>query len=226
MRCSLLWLAAILLLPMAQAQAQFWTVQTAAFQDYRQALSQVDQLLDLGFDAYSEFTMSNGQQYSRVRIGCFAGRSAAEAFASDLSGAVTAEAVPQPLSEGASVTACVDWDVGFVKPREWSIERRRPDILFRVEVGGQVGFLRHTGAGWEFTHSSPAPLLAPAEQSVDFVEVEIGGVTLVQARPRGGDPVNACGGQLLWQSGRVAVVERSDSVIACVVDYSPPVGSP
>ena len=210
----------------AIGQGERWTVQTAAFQDYRQATSQIDQLEALGFDAYTEFAMSGGQQYTRVRIGCFHGRAAAAEFAGRLAGAITAEAVPQPLGETATPAACVEWDVGFIKPEAWTIVRRQPDILFRVEVGGQVGYLRHAGEEWQFSHTAPAPATPEPASSATFREVRVGGVTLVQARLGDGNRVNACSGDLLWQHGYTAVVEGPDSVLACVVDDSPPGRSP
>lgn len=226
MRARALCTFVLLLLGTALAQADLWTVQTAAYQDYRQASSQIDELLNLGFDAYSEFAMSGGNQYARVRIGCFTTRAAAEAFASDMRGNVTADAVAQPLSVGAAVEKCVEWDVGFLKPQVWDTVRRVPDVLFRVELGGQAGYLQHAGSGWRFAHSPPVPVDPASRDSSRFSEVRFGGINLVQARLDNGEQLNACTGDLLWQSGLTAVVERSDSVIACVVDEFPHGGSP
>ena len=228
MKRRLLCLTASLLLSASFAQGSRWTVQTAAFQDYRQASSQVEQLLDLGFDAYTEFAMSGGQQYARVRIGCFEDRAAAEAFAQAMRGSVTADAAAQPLSEGAVPRTCVEWDVGFLKPQVWSIERNRPDILFRVELGDQVGYLRHAGAAWQFTHTAPATSQPPVAGRSTFGSRPIGGVPFLQARLEGNRRINACVGELLWQSGLIAVVERPEAVIACrvkMIDESPPAES-
>lgn len=203
-----------------------WTVQTAAFQDYRQASSQIAQLVDLGFDAYGEFVMREGRQFTRVRIGCFTDRAAAEAVALELKGNVTAEAAAQPLSERVSYKACVEWDPGFLKPQEWRTLRQGEDIVFRVELGGQVGYLQHDGSGWEFGRTLPPQRAAAPAGAPRFREVRIGGLTLVQARLEGGGTINACPGELLWQRGLTAVVERSDSVIACVVDEPPPGAAP
>lgn len=203
-----------------------WTVQTAAFQDYRQARSQIAQLVELGFDAYSEFVMHEGQQFTRVRIGCFGDRAAAEALALGLKGNVTAEAAAQPLDDGSADRACVNWDPGFLKPPEWRIERQGEDMVFRVELGGQVGYLRHDGRGWEFGHTLPPQRATPPAGEPRFSELQLAGLTLVQAHLQGGHRVNACLGKLLWQRGLTAVVESSDSVIACEVDEPPPGGSP
>ena len=206
-------------------RAGYWTVQTAAFQDYRQASSQIDELIDLGFDAYGEFVMDDGRQFTRVRIGCFTSRRAAEAMALRLVGNVTAEAAAQPLSEEASPRACVDWDAGFVKPQEWRVERSENDVVFRVELGGQVGYLRHDGNDWQFGHTLPPTQSAAPAGEPRFAEVQVGALSLVQARLSDGTGVNVCTGVLIWQRDSTAVVERSDSVIACVVD-EPPGGAP
>jgi hypothetical protein len=212
-------MAAILLgLVLSVAWGQNWTVQTAAFQDYRQASAQVAELSDLGFDAYSEFVMQDGRQYARVRVGCFGSRDAAVSFAADMHGRLTGEAVAQPLTPGASPRACSHWEPGFIKPARWDVVRQGSDIVFRVELAGHVGYLRHDGATWSFGHSLPAgPSTAPGG-AARFRAARTAGAELVQARLADGSWVHACGGRLLWQRGRVAVVERSDSVIACVVD--------
>ncbi|MEX2535779.1 MAG: SPOR domain-containing protein [Trueperaceae bacterium] len=208
----------VLLLFGSLAVGQGWTVQTAAFQDFRQASGQVGELRELGFDAYTEFVMEEGQQFSRVRIGCFSSRQAAAAYARVLRGNVTAEAVAQPLSQGADTQACVTTVTGFVKPRLWSVQRTGTDIVFRVELGGQVGFLRHQGVAWQFTHSLPAQREATPAGQARFREVEMGGLTLIQARLSDGSPVNACHGRLLWQRGLTSVVERTNTVVACLVE--------
>jgi hypothetical protein len=211
--------AAILLgLALSAAWGQSWTVQTAAFQDYRQASAQVAELAALGFDAYSEFVMQDGRQYARVRVGCFNTRDAAVSFAADIHGRLTSEAVAQPLTSGASPRACVHWDAGFLKPAHWEVVRQGADIVFRVELGGHIGYLRHDGVGWRFGHELPAEPGAAAREAARFRGARAAGAELIQARLADGSWVHACTGRLLWQRGRVAVVERSDSVIACVVD--------
>lgn len=211
-----------LLLAAGTAAAQQWTVQLAAYQDYRQATSQIAELLELGFDAYSEFAMQEGEQYSRVRIGCFETREAAVSFARDLRGRVTADAVAQPIGSLSGPRACVQWDTGFVKPARWRTLRSGTDIVFRVERGGQVGYLQHDGAAWRFDRSLPSEPGTAAPDGARFRQVEAGGVGLVQVRLSDGTPLNVCGGRLLWQHGYIAVVERSSTVIACVVNETFP----
>lgn len=204
--------------------------------DYRQARAQVAQLRDLGFDAYSEFAMNDGRQYARVRVGCFGSRDAAAQFARDLRGFVTAAAVPQPLGPGASPSACVDWEVGFVKPLQWEIQRRGEEVVFRVELDGVVGFVRHDGQGWRLSQELPTPVASPGARvgedegdsgrpGIRFEQAVVSRLERVVARLPGGSRVVVCSGRLLWQGGNAAVVERSDSVIACVVDVDEVGGS-
>jgi hypothetical protein len=215
-----------LLLAFGLASAEQWTVQTAAFQDHRQATRQIEELRALGFDAYTEFVMQEGRQYSRVRIGCFASRDAAVSFARDLRGRVTADAAAQPLGPAARPLACVEWEPGFVKPGAWRLVRAGSDVVFRVEVAGQVGFLQHDGSGWMLLHDLPSPPAAdPSRQEERFRQVSIGGLSLAQARLPDGSRINACGGKLLWQRGEAAIVERASTVIACVVDDVPAGGA-
>lgn len=213
---------AILLLLLGFGAAENWTVQTAAFQDYRQASEQVAELQSLGFDAYSEFAMQGGRQYARVRIGCFATRDAAVSFAGDIRGRITADAVAQPISALAAGRTCVRFDPGFVKPDRWELLRQGRDLLFRVELGGQVGFLQHDGGGWRFLHERPSPPAAGALTQQRFRQVRIGGLNLAQVQLADGSRLNACGGLLLWQYDWTVVVERASRVIACVVDGTTP----
>lgn len=211
-----------LLLMLQAGMTENWTVQTAAFHDYRQASEQVSELRELGFDAYSEFTMQEGRQYVRVRIGCFTSREAAVSYAGDIRGRITAAAVAQPISAGASGRPCVQFDPGFVKPHRWELLRQGADVLFRVELAGQVGFLQHDGASWRFLHEPPAQPTANADGKQQFRQVRIGGLKMAQAQLRDASLLNACGGSILWQHGSTVIVERASSVIACVVDDSTP----
>jgi hypothetical protein len=179
---------------------------------------QVGELRAMGLDAYVEFVTSDGTQYARVRIGCYAGRDAAETLARDIRGRLTAEAVAQPLNQGARVSACVSWEPGFIKPSVWRVEREGADIVFAVEVGGLTGYLQHAGGRWRFSHTIPTPPTVSDTGSRRFREVHSGGLSLVQTTLDDGTTITACAGDLLWQQDRVAVVERASRVIACVVD--------
>lgn len=204
--------------------AEGWTIQTVAFPDYRQALDTVEELQALGFDAYSEFTTSgDGRQFSRVRIGCFSDRHGAELFARSMRGAVTQQAVVQPLNAAAGVLFCLNSEVGFLKPGSWMIERQNElEIVFRVEVAGHTGYIRRESRQWQLL---PEPLDLPSAPPATadigiFTQVTAAGVPAVAARIAGRNKI-ACLGTLLWQNGEVAVVERANTVIACevIADY-------
>jgi hypothetical protein len=208
-----------LLLAFTSALALNWTIQTVAFPDYRQAVSTADALRELGFDSYIEFTMSgDGRQFARVRIGCFTDRHGAELFARSLRGAITEQAVVQPLNAGAEVSFCLRSEVGFVKPGSWQIERQNDqEILFRVAVAGHTGFIRRADGQWQLLPEALEPRSDSGSGTGPFRQAELSGVALTVARIAGNDRV-VCPGSLLWQNGAVAVVERANSVIACVIE--------
>lgn len=203
-----------------------WTVQTVAFQDHRQAVATVEELRRLGFDAYSEFAMNDGKQFSRVRIGCFREKDAADAFARALRGRITQQAVVQPLSAAATPRTCVDSDVGFIKPAAWRLERSdATGVLFRVETLGQVGYVEWAGGRWAVLDAPSGPAGGAAGAPERYHQAFPGGVAMVQAKLAGG-AVHVCNGRLLWQGRGVAVVERTSAVVACAVNedagaYSP-----
>lgn len=213
----------VLLAPLlaGAALATPWTVQTAAFRDDRQAREVVAQLRDLGFDAYREFAMDDGQQFSRVRLGCFASREAADALARGLAGGVTAEAVPVPLSAGAPVRGCVRLEVGFLEPGSWELVERTPGALtFRVVVGGREGWVRLEGDRWlvlqEFA-PAPAGASASAGAGRSFGQLSPAGRPLVALLEADG-PLALCAGRLLGQTDRAAVVQDGDAVVACSLE--------
>lgn len=214
----------LLLAAMAVAQEQeyrFWTVQTVAFPDYRQALTTSGELLQLGFDAYTEFTMSGGVQYTRVRIGCFEGREAAERMAGVLAGLVTAEAVAQPLTPGAPVTFCVHDDVGFVKPLNWAVETESAhEVTFRVQVGGHVGYVRNANDEWRMLTQPESAQPGANPQALRFEQITLAGRQLIRTVLETQTFV-VCEGRLLWQGEGVAVVERERTVAACRVRPGP-----
>lgn len=211
-------LAGLLLLFGAATAQELWTVQTVAFPDYRQALAAEADLEALGFDAYTEFTMFEGRQYTRVRVGCFDSRPAATRMAELLAGSFTDEAVVQPLTEGAEVAFCLRDDVGFIKPADWSIQSQDSlQIVFRVHLAGYTGYVRMRNAEWLLlTEIEPAtvPSLGP---SYRFEQITLGGQQVVRAAV-GGTELNICTGRLLWQSGRTVVIERGNTVSACIVE--------
>jgi hypothetical protein len=204
------------------AAQEAWTVQTVAFRDLRDANAEVAILRSLGLPAYTEFTMAAGLQYVRVRVGCYDTRAGAEAWATLLRGAITRDAVAMPveavLPDGVP---CIATDVGFRKPSAWSLVSTAGDLpTFRVEVGGQLAFLRHDGEAWRLWQAvAPEPAAAPAVP-VDL-QVRVGSIAgLPVARSVAAGAL--CPGRLLATAGPVAIVDGGDAVIACrVVEARP-----
>jgi hypothetical protein len=201
------------------AAQEAWTVQVVAFRDLRDATAEVAILRSLGLPAYSEFTMSAGLQYVRVRVGCYATRSGAEAWATLLRGAITRDAVAMPIEAVLPAEVpCIATDVGFRKPGSWSLVSAAGELpTFRVEVGGQLAFLRHDGEDWRLWQAvAPEPAAAPVVP-VD-VQVRVGSIAgLPVARSVAAGAL--CPGRLLATAGPVAIVDGGEAVIACrVVD--------
>ena len=197
-----------------------WTVQTVAVRDLREANAEVERLRGLGLAAYTEFTMLDGMQFVRVRVGCF-DRETAERWAGLLQGAITREAVAMPVS-GALPTdvPCVVADVGFRKPASWSLVSGAGDQpTFRVEVGGYPAFLRYDGTGWRLWQAiAPAP--EPIGPSAFETSVRVGSVA--------GQPVvrdllwgALCPGRLLASIDDVGIADQGDAIVACRVVPTP-----
>jgi hypothetical protein len=194
-----------------------WTVQTVAFRDLRDATAEVAILRSLGLAAYTEFTMSAGLQYVRVRVGCYATRDGAEAWANLLRGAITRDAVAAPVEAVLpDEVPCIATDVGFRKPGSWRLVSAAGDLpTFQVEVGGHLAFLRHDGEVWRLWQAvAPEPAAAPVVP-VD-VQVRVGSVAgLPVARSLAAGAL--CPGRLIATAGSVAIVDGGEAVIACRV---------
>lgn len=212
MGCFLLSAAAL-----GAAQSPAWTLQTVALRDLRDANAEAERLQAVGLAAYTEFTMSAGLQYVRVRAGCFDTREAAEAWADVLRGGVVREAVAMPV-EGPlpGHVPCIEVDVGFRKPTAWAlVSGPGEQPTFRVEVAGHPAYLRHDGNGWRVYQAvEPAPEAAPLLPAASGLrEASVGGHPVVVTL--GGAAL--CPGRLLAVAGAVAVVDRGDAVVACRV---------
>ena len=203
------------------AYAQAWTVQTVAFQNYQEALETAAQLQALEYDAYVDFGLYEGQQFVRVRVGCFSDQDSAEYFARRLAGRVTAEAVAVPLDTKPGASFCVQRMVGFEPPESWDVlSDKASSVAFWVEVLGQRRFIIFDGAGWHVAQSeeelssfSPAP--APTEKVI------AGETALFQQDATSrilytwrGRPWEVTTGKLLWQQGAWAVVLEDGAVAA------------
>lgn len=206
----------------ASAQAA-WTVQTVALRDLREANAEVARLGALGLAAYTEFTMLDGLQYVRVRIGCF-DRENAERWAALLRVGVTPEAVALPMDAlPPGDVPCVAVDVGFRKPAAWTLASS-PDEqpTFRVEVAGHAAYLRYDGAGWRLWQAvAPPPEPLTPVPAAGFGFSGPGG-DVVRAATLGGQDIvrhgawgALCPGRLVATIGDVGIVDQGDAIVAC-----------
>ncbi len=220
------------------AFAQAWTIQTVAFRDFREASLVKEELQNLGFDAYTEFVMSRGKQFNRVRIGCFADKDGAENLANSLAGNVTKEAVVLPMTPGADVNFCVGRDLGFLLPQAWGVlSADGQAIVFWVEVAGKRAYINYDGSTWELTQEEPeivAALSGGLNQTDVFASSSLSAQDVARASssplktsfvPMSQYPkliqaltaeqaIVVSSGELLWQSGRSAVLRSGNAVFA------------
>jgi hypothetical protein len=201
---------------LAQDAADAWSVQVIALRDLRDAQSTAEDLRELGFPAYTEFAMHDGQQWVRVRVGCWVSRDGADAMAEILRGLSTAEAVAVPLSPDAEVP-CVDVDVGFLKPSRFMPLHLGGELpTYRVEVADHVAHVRHDGDRWTVIQGDvePEPTEAP-EGTLAYRSGEIRGFAVVLLVSDGVATV-FCPGRLVAQAVDVAVVEWENAIVACM----------
>jgi len=206
----------VLLVLAGWAAAESWTVQTVAVRDLREAQSVAADLDRLGFDAYTEYTMSRGLQYVRVRVGCFRDRGDADMFASLLAGWAVREAVVVERVPGAPTVGCLEREVGFVAPGAW--RQRGPGVAsFEVEVAGVHGVIRYQSGRWQL-------LQAPATEAI--VDLRDEDRSFVQARgtpwpfvalrgTNGQGDLLLCPGTLLAEADGAAIVEHLGVVASC-----------
>lgn len=198
-----------------------WTVQTVALRDLREAEREVAHLRSIGLPAFTEFTMANGLQWVRVRVGCHGDRDGAEAWAAVIRSAVAPDAAAVPVDGPPPLDVpCVTSEIGFRKPTTWSLVSGPGEVpTFRVEVFDHVAYLRHDGGTWRLWQSvAPEPLPLPAVTADQRVRVgHVGGAAIVQS-----NATALCPGTLLGAAGAVAIVERADAVVACWLDAAAP----
>ena len=208
-------LLACTLLTLALAQDDGWAVQTVALRDLREAQAVAADLRAAGFPAFTEFTMTDGLQYVRVRVGCWSAREGAAAVAELLLAGFAREAVAVPHS-AESPRACIHLDVGFLTPSAWDVLFVAGEApTFRVELAGHVGHIRHDGERWSVLqgNGTPEPQRA-APSATAYRAGDIGGSAVVfdDRDPPG---LLLCPGRLLGQVGDVAVVAWTNAVVAC-----------
>lgn len=196
--------------------AEEWTVQTVAVRDLRQAHLAASELTDLGYDAYTEFTMGHdGLQYVRVRVGCFHGHSGAEAIAALLR-SVTREAVVVRRSQAAPARGCLRRLVGFVAPAD--LQQPEPGVAtFIVEVAGVRGVVRFMEGRWRVLQEPAADALQPPNRqaNVRFRQASRAGRPYVRLRHEDGE-FYLCPGRILAETADAVVVEDEGVVVACV----------
>jgi hypothetical protein len=204
------------------SSAQQWTIQTAAFRDYRDAQAAVQQFLSLGFEAYAEFSSgSDGLQYARVRVGCFDSKETADLTVQRLVGSYTREAVAVPLSNGAPVPYCVRRQIGFITPATWYTYFTTPtEATFMVDFQGKQAFLKHDGVNWNMGQSLGEIGISsvPASVGTSGYFSEVAASPYPQILYRSDVLILVSQGRLLWQKGHVAVVQENDQIVAYFVD--------
>ena len=197
--------------------AQLWTIQTAAFRDYRDAIAAVDQLKTQGFAAYSEFAMgTDNQQYTRVRIGCFDSKETADLTVQRLLGAYTKEAASVTLTPGTPIPTCLMRSIGFVLPSTWYVYLTTPDYaVFMVDFQGRQAFLKFDGANWQMGQTlSELGVNASGLSATSGYFSEIAASPYPQIIYNSGAPLFITQGRLLWQRYDVAVIAEGDTVVA------------
>lgn len=205
------------LLSAAAQPATTWSVQVVAVRDYREAQAAATELRVLEFDAYTEFAMLDGQQYVRVRVGCFTTRDAAEAAADVMRGRITAEAVAVEATSTAPALGCVHEEVGFLNSYDWELMSSPGEVpVFSVTVVGVPARVTHDGRRWSVLQgrgSGEAPSAADPS-GARFVQRQVAGAPFAALDSLPG-PLLLCSGRLVASVADVAIVARGDAVVAC-----------
>jgi hypothetical protein len=197
----------------SSATAENWTVQTVAFPQEQDALSERDRLLSLGFQAYTEATSSEGIPYTRVRVGCYYSLEGAELVANSLL-AYTTEAVVVEKTATTLVQPCFDHVLGVILPEAWGVHAQEYSrVIFWLEYAGhqiylsfdQDWHLSQTLSEMSVTAAQPDP--GPA---VDFYVWE----DRLWARTSDQQSYVVGQGVILWQNGQVAVVQTPMYLLA------------
>ncbi len=196
------------------AAAEGWSVQTVAVRDYQLARSIADDLRAHGYDAYSEFAMADGVQWTRVRVGCFGDVRLAEAFARILHGSGHDAAAVVERSGGAPTRGCVVRDVGFVAPDAW--EQPVPGLpTFRVEVAGVSGMVRYDGRRWQLLQAPANEALAPRDAASGRFREANGTPEPFVVYEHEDGPTLLCPGTLLASLENAVIVDDDGVVASC-----------
>ena len=208
-------LVLLTLLARATAQDAGWSIQVVALRDLREAERSVEALREAGFPAFTEFTMADGMQYVRVRVGCWSARDAALGVVPLLLAGYAREAAVVPHSDD-SPRRCIAVDVGFLTPANWAALHHEGELpTFRVELAGHVGHLRHDGDRWLVLQGDATPeAMAVDTLAWHYRSGELGAGAVVFDEV-GGTPRLVCPGRMIGQVGDVVIVAWEDAVVAC-----------
>jgi hypothetical protein len=200
---------------LSQALAEAWTVQLAAFRDYREVQSLIQVLKSQQITAYSEFFMDGSLQYARVRVGCFGDRLSAESQQQELVRLGYSQAIVMPFGS-ATTAVCIQREVGFVLPKQWSTYQSTSDhIVFWVSLNNHTSFIEYDGLRWRISQNGSDLNLSAGSEAVPpwLVFYEDGATGVVFANgPQG--KVSIASGHLLWQKGYAAVILEGDMLVA------------
>lgn len=221
------WLAALLTFAIfGSGVAANWTIQTVALRDLRDAQATAEDLRHFGLDAYTEFAMWEGEQFVRVRFGCFTTQHAADEMAIRVRTSFVADAVSVARTPGAPTKGCLEETTGFLKPAQWR-QRIEGGSAFDISMAETTAVVLHNGRRWRIFQAGEAlPELAPPS-TPRFSQALLGDVPVVQLEHRtqsGGAGVVLCPGRLLGEIGDVAIVDRGDRIVACRMLDAEPVG--
>lgn len=195
------------------ATAAGWTIQTVALRDFRDAQTTVDDLRGFGLDAYSEFAMWEGEQFVRVRFGCFFSREIAEEMAVRVRTSFIDDAVPVERTPGAPTDGCLEEGTGFLKPANWR-QLGEGVPAFEVMVGETTAVVRHTGRRWRVSQADePLPPLGPPSEP-RFSQGLLLDIAVVET-VRGEFSLVVCPGRMLAEIGDVVIVDRGDRIVSC-----------
>lgn len=203
---------------LSDARADAWTIQTVAVRDLRVGAAIAAELAELGFDAYTEFAMSDGVQWVRVRVGCFFDRADADGFAVLLAGRYTRDAVVVPRTPGVPSVPCLRREIGFVAPERWR-QTVPGAAAFEVEVAGVLGLVRFQAGRWQLLQKPATEALdPPATAAGPYRQAPGLPVPYVHLAPEDGPRRLLCAGRLLAATPDAAIVELDGVVSACLHD--------
>lgn len=216
------WVGLLLLISgVVVANEPWYTVQTVALRDHTQAQHAAASLQELGFPAYIEFSMNDGYQYSRVRVGCFTARDGARALSEILRSGITKDAVVVEVSTDfyRSGRACTEFQTGFVKPGAWTFLGATADLaVFEVVIGSSTAYVAHDGEVWQVLQPGEVDLATvrattiPQSWRADHIASSQQALVMKRVENHWW---YTCRGNLLGVFRDIAFVETNRSIVSC-----------